>query len=394
MKILMVSMPSLHFFRWTEQLKDSGHEVYWFDVVDGGEKVERLNWVSQFIGWKLKWDYTGRHFVKLHFPKIYKFLQKINERNTAKEFEKVLKEIKPDVVHSFALQISCLPIVSVMRKNGDIKWVYSSWGSDIYYYQKLNISKDKVVKILERVNYIITDCIRDFDIIRAHNFKGFFLGVFPGNGGINYPLKKSLISPKNRDTILIKGYNDDIGKGIEIIKSFDDKLIKLISKYNIVIFGIDEEIQDYIKKHELLNKLDISLYYKKKPISNDELLNIMNKSYIYIANSLSDGLPNSLLEAMGMGCFPIQSNPGNVTSEVINHCENGLLIENPLNNEEIRQLISTAINNEIMIENSFIYNVDLIRKRCDRQILKTKIINLYDRIYKDKNKIIFELFQK
>ena len=93
------------------------------------------------------------------------------------------------------------------------------------YYQKLNISKDKVVKILERVNYIITDCIRDFDIIRAHNFKGFFLGVFPGNGGINYPLKKSLISPKNRDTILIKGYNDDIGKGIEIIKSFDDKTL-------------------------------------------------------------------------------------------------------------------------------------------------------------------------
>ena len=53
----------------------------------------------------------------------------------------------------------------------------------------------------------------------------------------------------------------------------------------------------------------------------------MGKSGIHIANSISDGMPNALLEAMGMGAFPIQSNPGKVSEEVITHGKNGFLIE-------------------------------------------------------------------
>jgi hypothetical protein len=41
------------------------------------------------------------------------------------------------------------------------------------------------------------------------------------------------------------------------------------------------------------------------------------QSILHIGNSISDGMPNALLEAMGMGAFPIQSNPGKVSEEVI-----------------------------------------------------------------------------
>lgn len=52
-KILMVAMPSLHFFRWTEQLKDAGFEVYWFDITGSGQYIERIHWVHQHTHWKL-----------------------------------------------------------------------------------------------------------------------------------------------------------------------------------------------------------------------------------------------------------------------------------------------------------------------------------------------------
>jgi hypothetical protein len=52
-------------------------------------------------------------------------------------------------------------------------------------------------------------------------------------------------------------------------------------------------------------------------ISNSEVLEIMGQSVLHIGNSISDGMPNALLEAMGMGAFPIQSNPGKVSEEVI-----------------------------------------------------------------------------
>ncbi len=68
MKILLVSMPTLHFFRWTEQLENSGHEVYWFDIVDGSP-TNRLPWVHKINGWKQKYpNLKGRYFVKKNCP--------------------------------------------------------------------------------------------------------------------------------------------------------------------------------------------------------------------------------------------------------------------------------------------------------------------------------------
>ena len=384
MKILMVSMPSLHFFRWVEQLKDAGHQVYWFDIVDGGEKVERLYWVKQIVGWKLRWYFPGRIFLKINFPKLYILIQKFNERNTTKVFEQKMLEIQPDIVHSFAMQIACIPIFSVMAKHKKIKWVYSSWGSDMFYFKNLNIKEVTMSQVLKRIDFLLTDCNRDYEIAKKIGFKNRFLGVFPGNGGIDFPIEKEqLLMPKDRDTILIKAYSDEIGKGLEIIKSFDDELIPFLMEFKIVLFGANQEIVDYIKNDNKLKQLNFIVYLKNRPIENEELLKLMNNSYIYMANSLSDGLPNALLEAMGMGCFPIQSNPGNVMSEIIEHNKNGLLISNSLDLNEIKKWLLKALSNKSLINYSFETNADTMRKRCNRNELKDQIGTIYEKIYEN-----------
>jgi glycosyltransferase involved in cell wall biosynthesis len=374
MKILMVSMPCFHFFRWTEQLQDSGHEIFWFDSTDSGEKVERLNWINQIVRWKLRWDYPGRFFVKKNLPSLYEFIKKFNERDIATIFEQKLIAIQPDIVHSFAMQIACIPILPVMLKHKNKKWMYSSWGSDVFYFEKLNIEEKVMKQTFERVDFLITDCNRDYEIAKTLGFKNQFLGVFPGNGGVDFLFEPiQLPQPKERDTILIKAYND----GIEIIKAFDSTLISLLVNFKIVLFGADQEIVDYINNSASLQQLNLVIYLKEQPIPNDVLLKIMSESYLYIANSLSDGLPNALLEAMGMGCFPIQSNPGNVMAEVIQHGTNGLLIENPLDINEINNFMLVALRNDNLVAESFQMNVDCVRKRCGRNELKDIVIGLY-----------------
>jgi glycosyltransferase involved in cell wall biosynthesis len=378
----MVSMPSLHFFRWAEQLKDSGHEVYWFDIVDGGQEVSRMEFVHQIVGWKLKYDFLGRYFIKNNFPKIYSFIQKFNEYNTGEFFEAKLVEIKPDVVHSFALQIACLPIVEVMNKYSNLKWIYSSWGSDIYFRNEIGIKDIDFSGCLKRINFLITDNKRDYRIALSKGFENVFLGVFPGNGGVDYDNDKVETILLNRKIILIKGYNDDIGKGINIVKALTVDLIKLLENYTITIFGVDDEIVSYIIDNKRFENLQIILHHKKNSIPNNELINMMGKSYIYIANSKSDGIPNALLEAMGMGAFPIQSNPGRVTEEVINHTKNGLLISSSENIEEIEALIKKALNEEKMIENAFYINTKRIQQQFNREKVKDEIIELYKKIYR------------
>lgn len=65
----------------------------------------------------------------------------------------------------------------------------------------------------------------------------------------------------------------------------------------------------------------------------------MGQSIVYIGNNISDGIPNTVLEAMIMGAFPIQSNPGGATAEIIEEGNNGFLIHNPEDIEEIKKLI-------------------------------------------------------
>jgi glycosyltransferase involved in cell wall biosynthesis len=375
----MVAPPSLHFFSWADQLKEAGHDIYWFDVLDGGEQVPRISWVKQIVDWKLKFNYPGRYFIKERFIKVYNFIQIFNEYDIAKVFEEKLLEIQPDVVHSFAIQLSCVPILSVMEKHSSTKWVYSSWGSDLFYFQNDPSCLKDIKKVLPNIQYLFTDCKRDYDIAKQHGFVGGFLGVFPGNGGVEYE-QKSILPVFERKIILIKGYNDTIGKGINSVKAITNDLILLLKDYTVIVFGADEQIVEYIQTSDTFKKVKTIIYLRSEFIMNSELIKLMGASYIYIGNSISDGLPNALIEAVGMGAFPIQSNPGNVTSELINNGQNGLLIQNPLNSNEISNLIKSAILNPDLIEAAFEYNTNIIKNKYDREKNKFEIIKLYESI--------------
>lgn len=371
----MVSMHSLHFFSWTDQLKEAGHEVYWFDVLDFGKEVEKLNWTNQIYNWKKKVNYPGRTFLKHKFPGLYRLVNKYNDNRIDKVFEKKLLEIQPDVVHSFAMQLSCIPILEVMQKYPTIKWMYSSWGSDMFFSDYLKIEKDKMIQALQRIDCLITDCQRDYKIAVEKGFQKKFLGVFPGNGGVNF---EQFQKQEDRDIILIKGYNLKVGRGLQIIKALTDEIIPLIQNYQIIIYGADQKLIDFLNSEQRFSNLNLKAFTNRQFITNNELLGYMNKAYLHIANSASDGLPNSLIEAMGMGAFPIQSNPGNVTTELIEHGKNGLLISNPEDIDEITGHIKYVFSHPEMVEKARTYNQVFIKERYDRMSLKSKITQLYE----------------
>jgi glycosyltransferase involved in cell wall biosynthesis len=372
----MVAMPSLHFFRWTEQLHDSGHEVYWFDIADGGEKVSRIHWVKQIANWKLKYDYPGRYFMKKNFRQLYDFFQRFNEYEGATVFEQKLLEIQPDVVHSFALYVSCTPIFEVMNKYKNIKWIYSSWGSDLFYYQnKSNYLKD-IQKVLPRIDYLFTDCNRDYEIAKRHGFVGYFLGVFPGGGGFDLNRLKAFSLPQDkRKTILIKGFQGRSGRAIPVLKALET-LEKELQDFEIVIFGADKDVVDYCNKTKLAQWENFTVYGK---LSHQEVLQWMGKALIYVGNSNSDGIPNTLLEAICMDVFPIQSNPGGVTEEIIINGKNGLLIEDCEDEEEIINKIKTVLKTPALIQNAVTYNA-IIKEGLDYNRIKSNIVEKYNAI--------------
>ena len=373
MKIVMVSMPTLHFFRWSSQLKDAGHEVYWFDITGMSTPVAKINWVTQYVDWKLKWNYPGRSFLKKKFPRVYNYLQQWNEKDTAKEFEKYIKEIQPDVVHSFALYVSCAPIIGVMEKYKNLKWIYSSWGSDLFFFQNESTYLKDIKRVLPRVNYLFTDCKRDYIIAKEYGFTGEFLGVFPGGGGFDLEIMESYKKPiKDRNTILIKGFQGRSGRAIPVLKAVESLQKELID-YTIVVFGADVALFDYLKTSMIVNWSNVKIIGK---IPHDEVLRLMGEALIYMGNSNSDGMPNTLLEAICMGAFPIQSNPGNVTAEIIQDGINGFLIEDCEAVFEIENVIKKAIK-RTDFENIQRINYSTIAQQIDFNFVKEKVNQTY-----------------
>lgn len=379
MKILMVSMINYHFVSWAEQLKASGHELYWFDVFDNGKPVERLHWMHQKTGWKLRFDYPMRTKVKRYFPKLYRIINQINSRNTAQVFETFLKQVQPDVIHCFEMKISGIPILEVLQKYENLPLMYSSWGSDLFHFKALGLTAKQVNAFLLRANFLLTDCKRDHQIALANGFKGAFLGVFPGNGGI-LALHQEIGTSADRNIILIKGYEDGVGKASVVLKALELLPLDVLQVHEIVIYSADEPLIKQVKASKKLSQLQLKILPRKAQIPQRELLVLMGKSKIHIANSLSDGMPNALLEAMGMGAFPIQSNPGNVTEEVLRHYENGLLIANPESETEIAALLMEALFDNDLREKAQQYNVKFIEANYSRAGLTSKIIELYNQI--------------
>lgn len=383
MKILIVAMNSIHVVRWTDQLKDSGHEVYWFNILDGS-KASRLSWVKQITGWKQRFpNLKGRHFFKKRTSFLYKKLSFLIEYNTTKVFKKVLEEVKPDVVHSIVLYVSCVPILKVMQKYYNLPWIYSSWGSDLFYFRNESKYKQDILKVLPRINYLITDCKRDVTIAKELGFTGKVLGTFPGGGGFNYNEYDKYIEVPvlDRNVILVKGYQGRSGKAIEVLKALQ-MILNELKPYEIIVFGADDEVETFIKKENLQDKLNIVSYSIKNFMPHEEILRLMGKALIYIGNSNSDGMPNTLLEAIAQGAFPIQSNPGNASAEVITHNKNGLLIEDCNDVEKIKQLIIKVISNPGLIEKAFQINQTEIKPQFEREVVKQQVLAAYNSVLK------------
>ncbi len=376
MKILFISMPSIHVIRWVDNLKDSGYELYWFDVTDKG-KLDATNKIHQFTNWKARKipPIKGEYFLSKRAPFLYEKVKPFLEITENEFLEKIVNEIKPDVVHSFEMQNCSYQIRKTMDKHPDLKWIYSCWGNDLYYYKNFKEHKSQIIKVLHRVNFIHTDCKRDFDIAKSLGFMGKYLGVIPGGTGYKLDeLQKFKIPVEQRKIILVKGYEHIFGRGLNIIKALEE-ITEEIKDYEVVVFAAHSIVIEYIKQKKLpFNTLD------RHGLKHYEVLELMGKALVYIGNSISDGMSNTLLEAIVMGAFPIQSNPGNVSEEIINNNINGLIINNPESTLEIKNLILDALKDKKRLIEAEKINTDIAISRLDFKKNRHKVIAIYNSI--------------
>lgn len=373
MKILILSVFSNHFFNWILQLKESEHEIYWFDVYDSNTEVNKIDFVKQIVKWKRRIEYPGKYAIRTYFPGLDHFIARFNNRKMERVLLQKIIEIKPDVIHSFEIHSACVPVLKIMKKFSNIKWIYSSWGNDIFYFQNDLVKLEGMKEVFANLDYMFSDCKRDYNIARDLGFNGYYLGTFPGGGGYDFNVLNELIVKDNRKIILIKGYEHQFGRCINVLKAID-KIKEETVGFQIVVYCANDKVFDFVKHSNLCDMKNLEILGR---ISQSELLKLKGKALVYIGNSISDGMPNTMLEAIIMGAFPIQSNPGGATAEIIQDGINGFLINNPEDIDEIAGLIKKALDNPKIISSGNQYNYKIVRPKLEREYIKKQVLEKY-----------------
>lgn len=379
MKILFVCQQYIHSARWINQLKDSHHEVYVFDCLDR-EIHPELKWTNYIENWsKRKIPYIkGEERLKKKKPAFYEKIENILQVTASEKLKELIEEIKPDLVHSMEMQSETYPLVKVRQKLPFV-WAYSSWGSDIYHYQNDAKHLKKIRSVLNQVNYFFSDNSRDISLAKENGFSGDSMPIFPGGGGYDLTKYQEHIQPiKQRKTILIKGYHHWAGRALHVLEALKF-IIDEIKAYELYVYSAHQVVIDKIE--ELNTEYNLNIHYSSRSdeLTHEDLLKKFGKAKIAIGNSVTDGIPNTLLESILCGAFPIQSNPGNVTEDYIENGINGLLIDDPENSRNIADKILEALKNEALLEKAFEMNQEKAKELAYTSIQK-KVLETYKKI--------------
>jgi glycosyltransferase involved in cell wall biosynthesis len=379
MKILFVCQQYIHSARWIGQLKDSDHEIYVFDCLDRPIH-EDLQWTNGISNWSRRKipRFKGEHFLRKKLPKLYEVVEPFLKVTASQKLKEIIQDIQPDLVHSLEMQSQSYPIEKVRRK-ASFNWAYFSWGSDLFLYKDDPVHSQKIKKVLSKVDFFFADNTRDIRLAKELGFQGKAAAVFPGGGGYDLASYVKYIQPmEDRNTILIKGYHHWVGRALPVLDALE-MIVDKVKTYQIYVFSAHQIVVDRIEELKKKHGLKIEYSSRSAEISHKDLLQKFGKSILAIGNSISDGIPNTLLESIVLGAFPIQSNPGGVTEDYIEDGKNGLLIQNPENPEEIAEKIRFALEHPKLIHQAFEINQEKAKK-LDYKNIQQQVLEQYKHI--------------
>lgn len=398
MKILIVGMAeSIHLVRWVNQLQGTDWKRFLFPVYDSKPHPElreltfvNLGGIPGFQG-NRSLSYTNRFLPFSILQIMQRFIRKRlgpleppswPSSYLVRALDASIRYIKPDIIHSLEFQgAGYLTLEAKKRFQGKFpKWIATNWGSDVYLFGRLAEHRDRVRAVLENCDYYSCECERDIALARKYGLRGEALPVFPNAGGFDLATCQELKQPgpaSDRRLILLKGYQSWAGRalvGLQALARCAD-LIKEYS-YSVAVFSTTPEVKIAAELISADTGIPIEFI---PPSSHAEMLQKYGQARVYLGLSISDAISTSLLEAIVMGAFPIQSCTA-CADEWIVDGQSGLIVP-PEEVDLIEQALRRALADDALVDKAASQNWETARHRLSSEVIQPKVIEFYQRVH-------------
>jgi glycosyltransferase involved in cell wall biosynthesis len=361
------SAASIHMFKWAKYFSDQGHQVHLFSYNDQNQDYGIRN--------------LKLHIIRKKIPiQIWPFNTLLNLPFILFEIGKLIKEIKPDIVH--AHYVTSYGTLAALL--GFHPLVITAWGSDILVTPKKFLPSKWTVKYALSKSDLIT-C--DAEHVKEAMIK---LGAEESKIRIiNFGIDTKKFSPGPADEKLKKELEISDFKTVISLRSLEpiydiETLIRAIPlvlkefpKTKFLIIGRGSQEEELKSLAEDLKVGENTKFLGWVP--NEELPKYLRVADIYVSTSLSDGgIAASTAEAMACG-LPVVITDSGENKEWVRENSGGFLI--PIKNPKIlAERIIYLLKND-----------DLGRKfgEINRKIIEEK--NNYYKEMKKMEQIYYEL---
>ncbi len=392
MKILFVAMSeSIHAARWISQIADQGWELHLFSSHDTGlihaefknitmhvpiYGVRKVDSSVKVRGLSLRSDFLATG-VNLAMGKLDGHFERQSQR-----LARLIRKLKPDIVHSLEIQHSGYLTMAAKKlvKGPFPRWIVTNWGSDIYLFGRLPEHQPKIREVLESCDFYSCECQRDVTLAQRHGLRGKALPVMPCTGGFDLDAISRLrdpTPPSLRRVIMLKGYQSWAGRALVGLRALE-RCADLLKGYRLVIYGPVPDVELAAKLFAQSTGVPVEIIPWGSP--HEQILRLHGQARISIGMSISDAISTSLLEALVMGSFPIQS----ATACADEWVENGktALLTPPEDPEVVADAIRRALTDDVLVDAASAANWKTAEARLAKKTLKQKALALYDTVIK------------
>lgn len=286
----------------------------------------------------------------------------------ARRARQVIQQIQPDLIH--ALRIPFEGFLAA-RAGTPAPLILSAWGNDFTLHASAAPGMARLTRhALHRANGLITDCQHDIDNARDRGYSpGKPVLVVPGNGGVRTdifnPEHAPPPSPRSRIWLESIPASSPVVINPRGIRSyvrndtFFQAIPAILARHPTTVFlcpGMAGEPE----AESRLRRLGVGRAVRLLPrVNAEEMAALFRRAAVSVSPSEYDGTPNTLLEAMACGCFPVAGDLVSIR-EWIEPGGNGLLIDST-QPESLAQAVVEALEAPLLRELTAQVNTQIVR---------------------------------
>jgi hypothetical protein len=281
----------------------------------------------------------------------------------AKRLRALIDRLNPDLVHAMRIPYEGMLASEALRDGPDVPLITSIWGNDFTLHAH---STPWMVgytrRTLQRTNGLHVDCQRDLRLASNWGYsKSMPAIVLPGNGGIHlnefYPPMtrgqtelETVINPRG-----IRAYirNDTFFQAASQVLEK-----RPAARFICPAMAGERDAKAWIQKLRLGSSVELL-----PKVSRKEMGDLFRRSIITVSPSVHDGTPNTLLEGMACGCFPIAGDIESLREWIISG-KNGILVD-PSDPYALATAILSALDQPEFRQRAGELNVKLVAERAE-----------------------------